>query len=129
MPVQYLHKIPNYSVIGKDGTLNRSNHGGVALYVHQDVPYTPISLTTPLQAVAATIHLNTKITICNLYNSRNHQLSVSELQRLYNQLPQPCILLGDFNAYHLLWGCRSTDSRGRILEAFIESVDLLVMNN
>ena len=28
-------------------------------------------------------------------------------------------MLGDFNAYSLQWGNASTDSRGRIIEAFL----------
>ena len=100
MPAQFLHEIPGYSVIGIDGTYNRRNHGGVALYIHQNIPFSPIPLTTQIQAVAATIQLKTKFTICNIYNSRSHQLSLNDLKQLYNQLPQPCMLLGDFNAYH-----------------------------
>ena len=126
---KYLYKIPGYTVIGKDGTYNRRNHGGVALYIHQDVPHSPIPLTTSIQAVAAVVHLKTKVTICNIYNSRSHQLSVNDLNNLYNQLPQPCIILGDFNAYHLLWGCQRTDDRGRMVETFVGNTDLVVLNN
>ena len=129
MPTEYLHKIANYSVLGKDGTHNRRSHGGVALYIHTDVHYSPIFLSTTLQAVAATVQLKSRVTICNIYNSRSHQFSLTDLQHLYNQLPQPCILLGDFNAYHPLWGCSSVDARGQILESFISGSDLIVMNN
>ena len=66
MPVRFLHKIPGYSVIGKDGTHNRRNHGGVALYIHQDIPFSPVPLNTSIQAVAVKIQLRSKFTICNL---------------------------------------------------------------
>ena len=55
MPTEYLHKIAGYSVLGKDGTCNRKSHGGEVLYIHSDVHHSPISLSTTLQAVAATV--------------------------------------------------------------------------
>ena len=105
MPKRYYYRIPKYNMLGKDGTLNRRNHGGVAIYIHQDIPYSEVNLTTDIQAVAATIHLKTKFTICNIYSSRSHPLTITNLTELFNQLPQPCMLLGDFNAYSLMWGC------------------------
>ena len=36
----------------RDGHYNRTPHGGVALYVHQDIAYTEVRLQTPLQAAA-----------------------------------------------------------------------------
>ena len=31
-------KNPNYNLISKDGHFNHGQHGGVALYIHSDVP-------------------------------------------------------------------------------------------
>ena len=39
------------------------------------------------------------------------------------------MLLGDFNAYHPLWGCYNVDSRGAILESFIDWSNLIILNN
>ena len=115
--------------MGKDGTLNRRNHGGVAIYLHQDIPYTEVELSTSIQAIAVTVFLKTKFTICNIYSSRNHSLTANNLMQLYNQLPQPCMLLGDFNAYSVMWGCHQTDTRGRILQNFIDNTGLSLLNN
>ena len=73
MPVKFLHKIPGYTVMGCDGTHNRRNHGGVAIYIHQDTPFSNITLSTSIQAVAATIHLKRKFTICNIYSYCEYQ--------------------------------------------------------
>ena len=35
MTTNYLYKIPKYTLIAKDGTLNHRNHGGVAMYINE----------------------------------------------------------------------------------------------
>ena len=129
MPANRLHKIPGYSVIGKDGVHNFRQHGGVAIYIHSDIPFEEIALTSPLQAVAATIQLRNRLTLCNVYNSRSHNLSANLLNQLYSELPKPCIILGDFNAYSPLWGCASSDTRGNIIASFLENSNLVLLNN
>ena len=129
IPSRFLHRIPNYTVASKEGTTNRQNHGGVATYIHQDIPFTEINLNTPLQAVATTVHLKTQMTICNIYNSRSHQFSEALLLQLYNQLPKPCLLMGDFNAYSPRWGCSRLDARGKVLESFMDQTNLILLND
>jgi len=129
MPTNRLYKIPKYTLIAKEGILNHRNHGGVAMYIHEDIPQTVVHLNTELQAIAATVHLKSKLTICNIYNSRNHNLTVNSLKQLYDQLPQPCLILGDFNAYSPMWGCNNLDARGRNIETFIDQANLILLNN
>ena len=129
MPENYLFKIPGYNLLCKEGTYNRRTHGGVALYIHSTIPFQKINLSTNLQAIAARVHLKSLITVCNIYNSRSHTLSENDLQQLFNQLPQPCIIVGDFNAYSPRWGCISSDARGKIVEKFLDWSGLYILNN
>ena len=129
VPSNFLHRIPNFSVVAKEGTTCRQSHGGVATYIHQDIPFTEIKLNTPLQAIATTVHLKTQLTICNIYNSRTHQFSESLLLQLYHQLPKPCLIMGDLNAYSPQWGCSRLDARGRVLESFIDQTNLVLLND
>ena len=66
MPSKYLHKIPKYTVIAKVGTLNRRNHGEVAIYIYENIPQSEVKLTTQLQTVAVTVSLKAGLIICNL---------------------------------------------------------------
>ena len=91
----YLLKIPHFNVYSKDGHYNHGWHGGVALYIHSDIPHRTIELSTDMQAVALEVYLNFKFTVCNVYNSRSHHLTQLSLQNLIHQLPQPFLLLGD----------------------------------
>ena len=126
----YLLKIPKYNVIAKEGTYNNRQHGGVAMYIHGDVPYQELSLDTPIQAVAATVQLRVKVTICNIYiPPTTNTLTPNNIKTLYDQLPKPCILLGDFNAHSQRWGCNTTNQRGRTIEQLIDQTNLVMLNN
>lgn len=53
---------------------------------------------------------------------------MKDLDDLKKQLPKPFIILGDFNAHNLLWGSWSTDTRGKIIEQFLEDQELIILN-
>ena len=129
MPTEYLHKINNFQVYAKNGTQNRRTHGGVALYVHSSTPSVEVPLNTTLQAVAAIVNLKTRFTICNLYLPPSQTVTIDILNDLFSQLPKPCLILGDFNAYSVAWGCNTTNPRGRSVEQFIDQNNLILLNN
>ena len=54
----------------KENHHNPRSRGGVAIYLHESIPYKQINLITPFQAVAFQVNLGTQITITSLYNSR-----------------------------------------------------------
>ena len=43
-------------------------------------------------------------------------------------MPNPFILIGDFNSHHTLWGCKDTNDKGRIIADFITRQDLVLLN-
>lgn len=120
--------ISGYNVERMDGHTNYNSHGGVALCVHNSLPYTTVPLTTNIQAVAIRFHHHRLMTLCNIYSSRSHDLTVDSLNNLIGQLPSPFILLGDFNGYHTMWGSRCTDRRGLVIEKVISDNSLTVLN-
>jgi hypothetical protein len=101
----------------------------VALYVHNSTPFSEIPLQTNIQAIAIKINIHRVFSICSIYISRSHELSKQSLTALIQQLPRPFVLVGDFNSYNILWGCPTTDTRGRELESFIIDNQLNVLNN
>ena len=48
---------------------------------------------------------------------------------MLEQLPSPYLLLGDFNGHNVLWGCNKNNTRGEIIENFITTNDLCLMND
>ena len=121
--------IKGYSVFRKDLNSDTVAHGGVLLAVHNSVPARYVPLRTGLQAVASSVQLGqNRFTVCTVYLPPGVALPVVEMRELVAELPEPVLLLGDFNAHHTLWGCRCTDSRGRLLEAFVRDEGLCLLN-
>lgn len=44
------------------------------------------------------------------------------------QIPEPFLLLGDFNAHNCLWGSDHVDARGRMIESILMSHSLCLFN-
>jgi len=63
------------------------------------------------------------ITICSLYLPPSLRWTKKYLEKLLSELPSPIILLGDFNAHSVNWGCVNNDSKGKIIQ------DLLLQQN
>lgn len=103
--------------------------GGVAIFVDSKLPCSTVPLTTKLQAVAMRVTLHKAITVCSIYIPPNYNLGANELNDLHNQLPQPCILMGDFNGHNILWGSPDTNERGNKLERFLLDNNLCLMND
>ena len=118
-----------YSVYRKDVPVTTVAHGGVLLAVHRSTPCTEVKLRSPLQAVAARVLLDRRqVTICSIYLPPGVALPRLELRQLAAELPPPFLLLGDFNAHNTLWGCHDTDTRGRVLERFLQEELLSIFN-
>ena len=103
--------------------------GGTALLINSAVPHMPLSLNTNLQATAASLSLDKKITLCSLYLPLSIPINVADLDNLISQLPKPFLLLGDFNSHNTLWGCNTSNQRGRLVEDFITKQDLCLFND
>ena len=98
--------------------------GGGAIIVNNSVPHHLVKLETTLQAVAGNISLNKTITLCSVYLPPSLPIDVEKLGHFIDQLPEPFILIGDFNAHHTLWGCIDTNDKGRIIEILSLSTTL-----
>ena len=70
----------------------------------------------------------TSIALCSIYISRSQLLSYQSLHDIFSQLPPPIIIMGDFNSYSQLWGCETTDVRGRTVVSVINHLNLNILN-
>ena len=120
-----------YNCISKQGIHNRRYHGGIALFVHESCPYEEIELNSQYQIIAATVHIGQQnaVTFANIYILGSAPLDFDELCRITNYLPKPAVILGDFNARETDWENRHTDSRGRVIEQYIDRQQLNMLNN
>ena len=109
---------------------NETPHGGVGIYVRDTYAHSPIQLDTTLQAVAVRLSIGKKTySLCSIYLPPSDVIDVTELQNLKKQLPPPYIFLGDFNGHNTLWGSPENNTRGEIIEKFLQKEDLVLFNN
>ena len=100
---------------------------GAGIIVSNLLNHQSLNLASVLQACAIQIFSTKWITLCSLYLEYNlenrlrdeygnpRQLELQDLQSLIDQLPQPFILMGDFNARHRLWGSDICNRWGNIV--------------
>ena len=103
--------------------------GGSTIIVSNVYPHRQISINSNLQAVALSVTLHRPISVCSLYIPPKSKINVEDLENLINQLPQPFFLLGDFNGHHELWGCSDSNTRGQLIEMFLERNSLCLLND
>ena len=108
---------------------NGKAHGGTLIMVRNDVAHNQVTINSTLQAVVVTLTLHKKFTLCSVYLPPALRIDIAELDRLMGQISGPFIILGDFNAHSLLWGCRTNNPKGEIIENFIQKHDMCVFND
>ena len=104
-------------------------HGGAAVYIHHKVPQTHIPLRTALQAVAVRIFLGKNYTVCSIYLPPNEDIHLSTLLNIISQLPEPFLLMGDFNARHSLWGDKICNTKGILTEKVLTTSNISILND
>ena len=102
---------------------------GNMILVRKDIPITKYDLSTEINALAVQIKLDEIITICSIYLSPNSSINIEQLNELIKKLPQPFLLLGDFNARHLLWHDVKSNSRGNLILNFIIDNQLHILDD
>ena len=110
---------------------DEGRHGGSAILLRRDVVHTQLPLQTNLQAVAVQVFTKRKYTVCSIYLPPSNNIDETlkqDLDNLINQLPQPFLLLGDFNGRHPMWGDVTSNSRGNMIFSLIEKKELAVLN-
>lgn len=103
-------------------------HGGVGILVRDGFEAEEIRLNTDLQAIAVKLYNPSEFSLCNVYVSGGEELRERDVADLVTQLGENFIMLGDFNAHSPLWGGRSRNVRGRIIENVIDDYNLCIMN-
>ncbi|RVE40604.1 hypothetical protein evm_014746 [Chilo suppressalis] len=74
---------------------------------------------------------NTDLYIVSIYcpHYSTPSFCKNKLDNLIKLNPEPMIVAGDFYAHNTLWGCHSTDNRGRDISEIVENNDLFLLND
>ena len=124
---QYDTAIKNYQLASQ--SIKTDQELGTAIYVHNNVTFDKIQIqNSVIQHSATTIYLpnGKKITLCNIYNQPLYNYDIKDIQNVLTALPQPVLLVGDFNAHNPLWdeSCNEADVPGRKTEELMDECNL-----
>ena len=118
-----------YTPYHRIDTSHERASGGSSILIRNDVIHSPVHLDTSLQAVAVKITLSFVFTICSIYVPPYNYIDSKELEHLLSQIPEPVMILGDFNSHNPLWGSDHITPKGRVVENFISQNDLCLFND
>lgn len=124
---EHIGKIKNYRAYAKNRVTNHAS-GGVATFIKSNIFSQEINITSNLEVIATKITSSRTFCVCNIYIPNSQPLDEQEILHIIEQLPEPFILVGDFNSHSPLWGSYKTDSRGLTMEAIIDNTNLVLLN-
>ena len=123
-------KIKNYTpyhFINKNSIIAA---GGTSLFIKNNIPQKEVKINTELQCVTVRVSTFRPFTVCSIYLPPNDNFTLNQLKNIIYQLPEPYIILGDFNAHSPIWEKREqNDSRGKIIEDLIIQTNLCILND
>ena len=117
-------RIPHYNIIKRAAHFNWRSHGGVMLIIHESVPMTEINVQTEAQVVEARLDIYGCFTVASAYFSKSRRFLYEILSNIIVQLPQPFLLLGDFNGHHRKWGSDRVCTSGQIVERILADISI-----
>ena len=120
-----------FNIIRKDRALGK---GGIAIFLKKSLPFTLIDFghnyNKNLEIVGVNITVGkTKISLVSLYRPPNIQVTTNDYIDIFNKLESHCIIGGDFNAHHAMWGSNRTELSGIRLTDAIEHYPKLIIRN
>lgn len=101
---------------------------GCALFVRDHCPVTtiPTKHSNTWHSTCARVE---GISFLSLYIPSPSIEILIELKHLIASLPQPTIILGDFNIHHQMWGCDSNDPLGEQFLEILDYTNLCILNS
>lgn len=123
--------------IERDDRLQLERHnpyGGAAIVIHKSIKYKKISIAKPvnnmeLVAISTSIN-NMEICIISIYVPPLHKIQKIHWKHILNQVNNPVIFAGDFNAHNPTWSLDQVQNyEGKELSDFIDEEYLFIANN
>ena len=104
------------------------NQPGNLISIRKDIAFTPITISSNINALAVRTVLDVLTTICSVCLNPNEILDPVQLNNLISELPKHFILVGDFNARNTFWHDSKSTSRGDLVLDTVLNGQLHIMN-
>lgn len=125
-------KIKGYNIIRQDSD---HPHGGVAIAIKSTYSFLTIPTISTYDFQNILVEINTGIKVidilcCYSPPPPNGKFKISNLIVPYSKIRhKDFLIIGDFNAHQVAWGCRRNDSRGSSIQSFIEDHNIICLND
>lgn len=105
--------------------------GGVAILIRKNIQHHPLNNTAANENVEQTgIVVSTKsgkLALFAVYSPPGAPIDEEELDEIFKRR-EPTIAMGDFNAKHIVWNSKITNTQGRKLLRYVENRTLTVIS-
>lgn len=119
--------VPGYESVRQDR--HEKSGEGCATFVRSDVQYQQVEMKSSLECVVVRVWEKARwVSIVNFYNPCL-PINISDMEEVMEQIGEPVIWLGDFNAHNPLWGSRVRDGNGSTVEEFMDKYGLVCVND
>lgn len=129
-----IYKFKGYHVVRKDRVDGKA---GVAILVNKKLAFSELNVITDnenLFVCGVTVTCgDQKINFLSVYRAPSRvnfkPISASTWTDIFKQINEPCVIGGDFNAHHALWGSSKNDHFGLQLLEAIEVSGYIILNS
>jgi exonuclease III len=125
---KYSFSIAGYDCIRND-RLNKQG-GGVAIFIKKNIPYVTIQINPvdKFEIIQIKVFVNqTFLNIVNMYNLPESNLHYNDIYNVLNQ--RNLIFCSDINSYNKLWGSKTNNKNGLVIEEVISDLNIAVLND
>lgn len=129
-PQKYSYNLRGYSSYRLDRTGKHAG-GGLLILVNNNIKHSPITLNHNFSTIEAIGVKIDKLAIFSIYarpeiNKKVNVIDTTDLNKLMGCAPK-VIALGDYNAKHQVWGCKTSNKSGRVIQKYTSSNQLTVV--
>ena len=123
----YSFRISGFNTVRRD---RADRHGGVAILINSSIPYKQFCLPPLSDGIEAIAIIVNNICIVSVYIPHPSISLYSELSDMLQSLPQPFLVVGDFNCQHQAWGGSSRNNfYGEEMLNILDSLNLCILND
>ena len=100
-----------------------------AIFIRDDIPFKNFNFASKIRFTAIKFFTKKWYTLCSVYLPPTAPVNETDFNDFIKRLPEPFIILGDFNGRHTLWNDCMCNTRGRILERILSQHSISILNN
>lgn len=98
--------------------------------ISAEIPADQINIETDLPIVGVRIPWPFPVSVVSLYLPNGKLVNLKKsLEEIFRKIPGPLIVMGDVNGHHKAWGSPHNNTRGSIVAALANQLDLIILND